>query len=134
MLQKEFEQLTGIKPSVEEFDLIHAIYMNTALDKNQFCEDYKKHHISDSEIVKSLHAVSVNYQLQYQEAQKQLSKEQVDMTMFLIEQAEKWSATDLREKAISIIGIEKYLSIKLAKGYNLWELDRKAMIDILNNK
>lgn len=39
MTQKEFEDRTGLKPTPEEFNYIHALYMNTAMDKDEFCED-----------------------------------------------------------------------------------------------
>ena len=33
MTQKEFEERTGITPTAEEFDYIHAVYMNTSMGK-----------------------------------------------------------------------------------------------------
>ena len=50
---------------------------------------------------------------------------------FLIEQAEKWSASDLREKAIAMIGEREYLRRKIAKGYKLWKLDKELLDEIL---
>ncbi len=38
MTQKEFEERTGIVPTAEEFDYIHAVYMNTSMDKDAFCK------------------------------------------------------------------------------------------------
>ena len=43
MLQKEFEQLTGIKVSEEDFETINEMYIKTGnMDKKSFCEAYKK--------------------------------------------------------------------------------------------
>ena len=33
MTQKEFTERTGITPTPEQFDYIHAVYMNTSMDK-----------------------------------------------------------------------------------------------------
>ena len=54
------------------------------------------------------------------------------MADFLIEQAEKWSATDLRAKAIEVLGSREYLRRKLEKGFNLWESDRELLINVLS--
>ncbi len=48
-----------------------------------------------------------------------------------MDQAEKWSASDLREKAIAMIGEKEYLRRKIAKGYNLWDADKKLLDEIL---
>ena len=53
------------------------------------------------------------------------------LTNFLIEQAQKWSATDLREKAIAMVGEKEYIRCKLAMKYNLWELDKELLLEIL---
>ena len=43
MLQKEFEQLTGIKVSEEDFEIINEMYIEAGnMDKKSFCEAYKK--------------------------------------------------------------------------------------------
>ena len=38
---------------------------------------------------------------------------------------------DLREKAIAMIGEREYLRRKIAKGYNLWKLDKELLDEIL---
>ena len=43
MLQKEFEQLTGIKISEEDFEKINEMHIEAGnMDKKSFCEAYKK--------------------------------------------------------------------------------------------
>jgi hypothetical protein len=43
MLQKEFEQLTGIKVSEEDFEKINEMCIEAGnMDKKSFCEAYKK--------------------------------------------------------------------------------------------
>ena len=67
MTQKEFTERTGITPTPEQFDYIHAVYMNTSMDKDQFCEEFKKH--GESEILKDVHVRAVNYELQCKQKQ-----------------------------------------------------------------
>ena len=44
MLPSEYVKLMGLESvSLEEFRLAEAIYLDTPLDKHEFCEDYKKH-------------------------------------------------------------------------------------------
>lgn len=55
------------------------------------------------------------------------------MADFLIEQAEKWSASDLREKAIRMIGEREYLRWKIERGFNLWEADKVLLVELLKH-
>lgn len=59
---------------------------------------------------------------------RELYEERKCLANFLIEQAEKWSASDLREKAIAMIGEKEYIRRKIAKGYNLWDADKKYLM------
>ena len=61
MTQKEFEERTGITPTAEEFDYIHAVYMNTSMDKDAFCKEYKKH--GESRITREVHVRVLNYEM-----------------------------------------------------------------------
>lgn len=63
---------------------------------------------------------------------RELYEERKYLSNFLIDQAEKWSANDLREKAIAMIGEREYLRKKIAKGYNLWDDDKKLLDNILS--
>ena len=58
--------------------------------------------------------------------------EKAELTVFLIEQAEKWGATDLREKAIEIMGAKEYIAYKIDHDMNLWQLDKDLIIKLLN--
>lgn len=119
MLQKEFEELTGIKPFTGDYTEVEECYMNTDLDKEMFCKLWTKNPTALKEIERKTVAL------------RAVCKERNSTVEFLIEQAEKWSASDLREKAISMIGEKEYIRKKIEKGYNLWEADRELLIDIL---
>ena len=66
-----------------------------------------------------------------QKSNVQLTNDKLNLVIFLIEQAEKWSASDLREKAIEIVGAKKYLSYKIAHNMNLWDADKELLIENL---
>ena len=55
-----------------------------------------------------------------------------ELAIYILEQAEICSAPTLREKAIQMLGIETYLRIKIQKGYNLWQKDLDALVEILS--
>lgn len=54
-----------------------------------------------------------------------------ELAHFMAEQAQKWSATDLREKAIEMMGAEEYIKFRLRKGWDLWESDKEMLIKML---
>lgn len=122
MTQKEFEERTGKPVTAEVYANIEKVYMNTNLDKDAFCNAYKKAPQVLSELEKQTVLV------------RELFEERRMMANFLIEQAQKWSASDLREKAIRMIGEKEYLRRKLEKGYEFWDIDKKMLNEILLEK
>lgn len=119
MTRKEFEERTGLKIKAGDYAEIEEIYMNTELDKDKFCELWVKDPTSLKEIERKTVLV------------RELYEERKSIANFLIDQAEKWSASDLREKAISMIGEKEYLRRKIARGYNLWDADKELLDSIL---
>lgn len=119
MLQKEFEELTGLKLSDDGYAEVEECYMNTDLDKVMFCKLWVENPTALKEIERKTVLV------------RELYGERKCLSNFLIDQAEKWSASDLKEKAIAMIGEREYIRRKIAKGYNLWEADKELFLDIL---
>ena len=119
MTQKEFEERTGLKLTADNYTEVETCYMNTDLDKDAFCKLWMKNPAALKEIEQKTVLV------------RELYEERKCLANFLIEQAEKWSASDLREKAIAMIGEKEYLKRKIAKGYNLWDADKKLLDEIL---
>lgn len=93
--------------------------MNTDLDKDQFCKLWIENPTALKEIEVKTRLV------------RELYEERKSLANFLIDQAEKWSASDLREKAIAMIGEKEYLRRKIARGYNLWDADKELLDNIL---
>lgn len=119
MTQKEFEERTGLKLKADGYGEVEEIYMNTDLDKDTFCELW----IENPAALKEIERKTV--------LARELYEERKSLANFLIDQAEKWSASDLREKAIAMIGDREYLRRKIAKGYNLWDADKELLDEIL---
>lgn len=57
--------------------------------------------------------------------------ERMELIEFLINSAEKWSATDIREKVIEMIGAKEYIRYKLEHNLNLWELDKELIMTLI---
>ena len=119
MTQKEFEERTGLKLTSDNYTKVETCYMNTDLDKDVFCKLW----MESPEVLKEIERKTVLV--------RELYEERKCLTNLLIDQAEKWSASDLREKAIAMIGEKEYLRRKIAKGYNLWDADKKLLDEIL---
>ena len=152
MLLKEFIDRTGFTPTDDYFHtVIEPEYYSSNLDKDYWCKQWKK----NGGIQKAYDAMckdaASNY-LRVQELDKLVDEKTETlahyfkaiqelepkaaaydtMADFMIEQAEKWSASDLRMKAIEMLGAIEYLRRKIEKGFNLWESDRKLLIDVLS--
>ena len=143
MTQQEFETRTGLTLNSNEFNYVNRIYMAAgSLDKDSFCKEIKedkKATLRTSDIVCTLVMENENQAETIRLQGKQLQREQEnfaayndDIADFLIRQAEKWSATDLREKAIKMLGIKEYLCRRIEFGFGLWEEDKKALTEILS--
>lgn len=113
-----------------EFNHIHEIYMNcTDMDKDTFCREYRNRS-GNMAIIDALNDTATRNA----ERVRKLIAEKDAMIVFLVEQAEKWGAPDLRQKAIDMMGLKEYLAYKIRKGYNLWQMDRDAITEILETE
>lgn len=56
MLQKEFEDRTGVKVSLEEYSAIETVYMASDLDKDEFCRMWCKMNTSRIKVAKKAQA------------------------------------------------------------------------------
>lgn len=134
MMQKEFEERTGMKVTPEEYARIEKLYMGTTMDKDAFCKEYKK--IQSSKIVADLETSLRIEEGKVKSKQIELDAAKArenDTANFLIEQAQKLGIPELRKKAIELIGTKEYLKRKLATGSPLWEDDKKDLLEILEN-
>lgn len=139
MTQKEFEARFGQEVSSECFDYANRVYMAAGdMDKDEFCKEWKNQNIRNSDVVTSLTMEVENLQGTVKNLERQIRNDEENLTSFrnqmvdfLILQAEKWSASDLREKAIKIVGIKEYIRRRIEMKLGLWESDRQALLEIL---
>ena len=134
MMQKEFEERTGMKVTPEEYARIEKLYMGTTMDKDAFCKEYKK--IQSSKIVADLETSLRIEEGKLRSKQIELDAAKArenDTANFLIEQAQKLGIPELREKAIELIGAKEYILRKLKTESPLWDDDRAILIETLNN-
>ena len=122
MTQKEFEERTGLTPTVEEFDYIHAVYMNTSMDKSEFCKDFKKH--GDSKIIREVHVRAVNFELQ----NKQKNECMDELADFFIGKSRVYSDSNFRKMAVKLIGEQKVVMRTVAMDLPLWDEDKEYII------
>lgn len=128
MTQKEFEDRTGIKPTEAEFDYIHAVYLNTSMNKDEFCKDFKKH--GDSRIIRDVHVRVLNYEMKC-ERQKNAINELAD---FLIGKAHAYDDTDFRNQAVKLVGEMDVVKRTIELGLPLWDEDRKVVLSIIEEQ
>lgn len=139
MLKQEFENMIGTEVSTNTFDYANRVYMAAGeMDKQTFARDWQDEYVSESKIVSALtleveclQDTVKNLEHQVQDDATCLNRFRDQMVDFLVLQAHKWSATDLREKAIKIVGIREYLRRCIEMKLDLWEADRIAILDIL---
>lgn len=139
MTQQEFETRTGLTVTTNEYAYIQRVYMASNFQKDEFCKEWKKNHsLATSNLVCDLVMEIETLRGSYETLQKEYTRacdgakqEVSSMADFLILQAEKWSASDLREKAIKMVGIKEYIRRRLNFGFGLWEEDKKALTEIL---
>lgn len=127
MQKIEFTQRAGIELTDEQYQKVEIMYLNAGnMDKDEFCEDYKKH--SDSVILNT-------YFDQSEKLRNELDayrEKQINMAYFLIKKSMVGGDKDMVQMAISLIGEQKYIQHKLERGYNLFESDKELIISLIN--
>ena len=93
MTQKEFTDRTGLTPNNDEFNFVHSVYIETSMDKDEFCNDFKKHR--DSKIIRDLHATAVNFVLKCKQQKESID----DIVDVLLGKAEAYQDTDFYRMA-----------------------------------
>lgn len=142
MTKQEFEKRIGTEVSNDTFDYANRVYMAAGnIDKDAFCKDWREEHVSESRIISYLvceiedcRGTIKNQKRQLEADQKCLDSFTDQMVDFLVLQAEKWSASDLRRKAIDMVGVQEYIRRRIVFGFGLWDDDRTALVEILKSE
>ena len=159
MLQQEFEERVGFTVTSDCYhECIEPEYDASKLGKDEWCKQWKKDHgiqrayswmakrveelekstkemsqVFDDNVAKEQEINRLRIELEtvsncLDARNKQLS----DLNIFMIEQSNAYSSTELRAKAIKLMGAKEYLRYKLANNLSLWEADRNLLIDIID--
>lgn len=128
MTQQEFMERTGIPPTAEDFDYIHAVYLNTSMNKDEFCKDFKKH--GDSRIIRDVHVRVLNYEMKC-ERQKEVIN---NLTDFLIGKVHAYDDTDFRKEAVRLVGEMEVVKRTIELGLPLWDEDRKVVLSMIEEQ
>lgn len=117
MTQKEFEERTGIKLTEEEFKFINNLYINCSMEKDEFCNEYKK--VAGSKL---LYEIQTNLEAS-QEAIRITTEKEKHIADFLISKSRVYSDTDFRKMAERLVGEKEVVTRTLEMGIQLWEED-----------
>ena len=159
MLQQEFEERVGFTVTSDCYHkCIEPEYNASKLGKDEWCKQWKKDHgiqrayswmakrVEELEkFTEEMGNVFADNEAKVQEIDdlktslesvsdslasrnKQLS----ELLCFMIEQSNAYSSSELRAKAIELMGAKEYLRYKLANNLTLWEADRNMLIDIID--
>ena len=159
MLQSEFEERVGFTVTSDCYhECIEPEYNASKLGKDEWCKQWKKDHgiqrayswmakrVEELEkFTEEMGNVFADNEAKVQEIDdlktslesvsdslasrnKQLS----ELLCFMIEQSNAYSSSELRAKAIELMGAKEYLRYKLANNLTLWEADRDLLIDIID--
>jgi hypothetical protein len=128
MTQKEFEDRTGIKPTEEEFDYIHAVYLNTSMNKDEFCKEWKKY--GDSRIIRDVHVRVLNYEMKCKRQESTIN----ELADFLIGKAHAYDDTDFRNQAVKLVGETDVVKRTIELGLPLWDEDRKCILSMIDEQ
>ncbi len=121
MTKQEFETLTGMTTTIEEFERANKMYMNAwAMDKQEFCELWRKGDflcIMD-ELLKNIEAQEMRVAQEKNTNVKALHdvKEMADT---MLRKADEYDDGELKIVVTRIVGIREAALIDLKYGLNL---------------
>lgn len=119
MLRSEFEQRVNYKVTEEEFKSINEMYMDTDLDKDDFCLLYKTSKVITQKVA------------DVAREKKQLREEKIQLGYFMADQFQKLGTMELRNKAVELLGARNYLLYVLEKKYAITDEDRDLITSLI---
>lgn len=158
MMISEFIELTGFRPTEDYYHKeIEPIYERSDMDKQTWCKQWKKNggiqKAYDALREQSANALNLEKEVknlkgdisrlrELNDNQAQIIRDEREKVFQfgvwkdevmpkLIEISETYAASELRDLIIDTIGFKAYITYKLDNGKNLWEIDRKAIIENL---
>mgnify|MGYP001755613069 FL=1 len=102
--------------------------MNTSMDKDAFCKEFKKH--GESQIIRDIYIRVVNCNVKLNR-QKEVTN---DLADFLIGKAHAYEDTDFRNQAMKLVGEVEVVKRTIELGLPLWDEDRKCILSMINEQ
>ena len=99
--------------------------LDTFMDKEEFCKDFKKH--GNSKIIREVHTRATNFELQCKHDNELFE----EMAAFLIGKSRAYNDTDFRKMAVKLIGEKRVVLKTVEMGLPLWEYDNDYIIENL---
>ena len=138
MTQKEFEERTGWVMTVEDFAIVHNLYMAAVMDKDEFCKEFKGMQASGKlEIRQSLREIGNRLgSLEATNAtlKRAMRRRNGDLADFLIGKAHAYDDTDFRNQAVKLVGEVEVVKRTIELGLPLWEEDRKCILSMIDEQ
>lgn len=120
MTKNEFTQRTGIELTDAEYKEVEFMYLEAGnMDKDEFCQDYKKH--KDSTLLATFYRQSENLK----DKLDAMREERSQIVDFLLERAQKFGDVALLNQAIKLVGHKAVIMRKIDQGLALWDLDKE---------
>lgn len=119
MLRSEFEQRVNYKVTEEEFKSINEMYMDTDLDKDDFCLLYNTSKVITQKVA------------DVARERKQLREEKIQLGYWMADQFQKLGTMDLRNKAVELLGARNYLLYVLQKKYAITDEDHDLITSLI---
>lgn len=138
MTQNEFYARTNIDLLPCEFERVHEAYMLTDMDKDVFCKmfvkmsEYERECMIMAGIKKAQMEREIRqWKMDFNNAIKTAELEKVELGKFLADEAHEYSSSKARAKAIELMGFKMYIAYKMSKGYGMWEIDNREILEHL---
>lgn len=128
MQKIEFEQRTGIKLTDEQYQRVEDMYMNAGdMDKDEFCEDYKKH--KDSKLLAYFYKLTEDSKF----CAKLIDRSMLKVTKFLLMKSREVNDKSMRSEAIDLLGENMIVRLTIEMDLELWSEDKKYIIGTLTS-
>lgn len=127
MTKQEFEERVGYNVSETDFYTINQMYLESGqdMDKDAFCEDYKKH--GDSKLL----AIFFN-RVGKLEDKLDVKRDELGILLnCLLKKSEEYYDSEMLEKAIQIVGVASVIKRKAHLGLPFNETEREYIIENL---
>lgn len=124
MQKTEFTQRTGIELTDEQYQRVEDMYMNTGdMDKDEFCEDYKKH--KDSKLLAYFYNLTEDSKV----CAKLIDRSMLKVTKFLLMKSREFNDKSMRAEAIDLLGEKMIVKLTIEMNLELWDIDKKYIYE-----